>query len=77
MKKEITVTLTSKEIESLQISICSQKIILQEEIERLSKGNKTGINTQLINKKRILITKLDDLFTKLYTAKNRVKNSRN
>lgn len=68
MKKEITVTLTSKEIESLQISICSQKIILQEEIERLSKGNKTGINTQLINKKRILITKLDDLFTKLYTA---------
>lgn len=68
MKKEITVTLTSKEIESLQISICNSKNILQEEIERLSKGNKTGINTQLINKKRILITKLDDLFTKLYTA---------
>lgn len=68
MKKEITVTLTSKEIESLQISICNSKNILQEEIERLSKGNKTGINTQLIIKKRILITKLDDLFTKLYTA---------
>lgn len=70
MEKEIsiTVTLTLKEIESLQISICNSKIILQEEIERLSEGNKTGINTQLINKKRILITKLDDLFTKLYTA---------
>ena len=66
--KEITITLTAKEIEALQISICAEKLNLEDEIDNLNERNETGINTNKIRLKAERIQDLEALFYKLYQA---------
>ena len=68
MKNNITIILTAEEIEALQISICANKLDLEEAIDHLKEYNKTGINTNKIRQKAELIQRLDALFDKLYEA---------
>ena len=72
MKKEITITLTSKEIEALEISVASQQSILRDQIDRLEQHYKTDFCAELVNKKRVLVEELEKLFHKLYEAEKRI-----
>ena len=71
--KSITINLTEKEIEALQISIFANKLKLEEDVERLKEHNRSGINTKLIKKKGERIEELYELFDKLYTAEKLIK----
>ena len=62
------IKLTAKEIEALQIAICAERIILEEEAAHLENHNNSGINTNKITLKRQRMKDLDVLFTKLYEA---------
>lgn len=66
--KNITITLTEKEIDALQISICANKLKLEEDIERLKEHNLSGVNTKLIRQKAERILEIEDLFDKLCLA---------
>lgn len=66
--KEITITLTAKEIEALQISVCAERLNLENDIDRLKEHNRTGINTKKIKAKAERVQDLDALFDKLYQA---------
>lgn len=71
--KNIAVVLTEKEIEALEISICTNKLKLEEKIDELKSHNRSGINTNLIKQKAERIQELDDLWDKLYTAEKLIK----
>lgn len=66
--KTYTIELTAKEIEALQICLCAEHMILEEEVAHLENHNKTGINTKKIEAKRNCMKVCDSLFDKLYKA---------
>ena len=68
--QKVTIELTIKEIQNLQISLSAAQLRLQEDVDRLSDHNTTGINTKKINAKKALIKELELLFDKLYDAEN-------
>ena len=68
--KTFTIELTAKEIEALQICLCAEHSILEEEVSRLERHNTTGINTHKIELKRRCMEVCDSLWNKLYEAEN-------
>lgn len=67
--KEINVKLTEREIEVLMITLCSEHMTLEEDVVRLEKNNKIGINARRIDCNRFRMKELDDLWNKLYDAR--------
>ena len=59
------VNLTEEEIKMLQIAVCGEQLELNKEIDNLKKHNKTGINTNLINKKVERVKDLERMWKKL------------
>ena len=68
--KTFTIELTASEIEALQICLCAERMILEEEVTRLENHNNTGINTHKINLKRNCMKVCDNLWDKLYEVEN-------
>lgn len=68
--KTYTIELTASEINALQICLCAEHLILEEEVANLENHNTTGINTHKINLKRSCMKVCDDLWDKLYKAEN-------
>ena len=68
MKKNITINLTAREIEALQISISAAVLDLEKEVDNLKEHNKSGINTNSIRLKADRINELNTLWEKLYDA---------
>lgn len=66
--KEFTITLTEKEIELLQISLCETALNLEQEADRLEKHNQSGVNTGFIKSKREHKKNCDTLWLNLYNA---------
>lgn len=72
-KKEITIKLTEREINALQICLSAEILTLQNEIDRMKDHNKTGINTRKIKLKAERIEECDALWSKLYKAEQLMK----
>ena len=70
--KTIAIELTAREIEVLQICLCSQRMILEDRVAILANHNKTGINTKVIENKRKCMNECDRLFDKLYEAEQQI-----
>lgn len=66
--KEFTITLTSEEVELLQISLSETGLNAELRADHLARHNKTGINTASINAKREQKRNCDNLWQKLYDA---------
>lgn len=69
--KKITIELTEKEINALQICLSAEMLNLEEEVIRLENRNTTGVNTHKIECKRSCIRVCDALWNKLYDAESR------
>lgn len=65
---EYTVKLTASEIEALLICICSEHLILEEDVSRLLLKNETGIHNHKIELKKNCMEVCDRLWDKLYAA---------
>ena len=64
--KEITITLTVKEIELIQEALSTHRINRQNYADHLAEHNKTGINTKTIERNRRVARECNTLFGKLY-----------
>lgn len=71
--KKIDITLTEREINTLQICLSAEILALQNEIEHLKDHNKTGINTMKIKLKAERIEECETLWSKLYKAEQLMK----
>lgn len=68
--KTYTIELTAAEINALQVCLCAEHNILEEEVSHLENNNITGINTYKIEYKRNCMKVCDNLWEKLYKAEN-------
>lgn len=66
------IDLTNEEIEVIMISLMTNKITLEENIERLERYNTTGVNSKKIALKKERIADCDNLFDKLYEAQKKL-----
>lgn len=74
MERTITVNLTEREINALQICISGAILDFQNEIDHLKDHNTTGINTKKIKLKAERIEECDALWSKLYKAEQLLNN---
>lgn len=68
--KTYTVELTASEIEALQICLCAEENILEQDIRQLEYHNASGIHSHKIELKRRCISTCAMLWNKLYRAEN-------
>lgn len=66
------IDLTNEEIEVIMISLMTNKITLEENIERLERHNMTGVNSKKIALKKERIADCVNLFDKLYEAQKKL-----
>lgn len=64
--KEYNITLTEREIEVLQISLCETALHLERSTRILKKRNKLGINSKMIKLNQKCKQACDDLWEKIY-----------